>query len=300
LEALSQKPLGACGRALKALRMPLLNAEAALASGQRTVDLNRIDINQSLMFVTACSADHFTESILLVRSLQKYMPGRRVLYWDIGLTAAQAAAVRQLCGVEYRRFDATKYPPHVATLVTYAFKPLILMESFAESQVLWWVDASVRFTQPNVDYVLRTMKERHGLVLFRDPEHSVWSTTNPQTYNYLSTDEEGLKRTVTAPGTSFLVANTPEMFSTVLFWLYSCSLDERCIAPVMHPEPCNVTQPDVFANCHRFDQSVITLLAANVWGFGSDGYRYEQDMFVIRRSTKGDKRVAICPPHAAH
>jgi Protein of unknown function (DUF1647) len=38
----------------------------------------------------------------------------------------QIRKMRQLCNVEYRAFDFTRYPPHVTNLMNYAWKPLII------------------------------------------------------------------------------------------------------------------------------------------------------------------------------
>jgi len=34
--------------------------------------------------------------------------------------------ISRLCNVQYRKFDFSRYPPHVRTLQTYAFKPIII------------------------------------------------------------------------------------------------------------------------------------------------------------------------------
>ena len=47
------------------------------------------DFLQQYVFVTASSKNHYHESIDAVASVQKYFPGRKIYYYDIGLNADQ-------------------------------------------------------------------------------------------------------------------------------------------------------------------------------------------------------------------
>jgi len=134
-----------CRSALKQLQIPTENERAIRASGQRAINLHSIDFVSSFVFVTGTSSNHFIESLGQLKTIQNFFPCTRVLYWDLGLQPAEVQQLQTFCGVEYRRFNLSKNPPHVSTLQTYAFKPLVLMESFTEQPVLWWVDSSIRF-----------------------------------------------------------------------------------------------------------------------------------------------------------
>ena len=48
----------------------------------------------NVVIVTAASSDHFNESKDLITSLQRFMPGRLIVYYDLGLDASQAKEVR--------------------------------------------------------------------------------------------------------------------------------------------------------------------------------------------------------------
>ena len=50
------------------------------------------------MFVTACSANHYDESLALISNLQHYFTGYQLYYYDLGLTKEQKKSL-----------DVTKY-----------------------------------------------------------------------------------------------------------------------------------------------------------------------------------------------
>ena len=48
---------------------------------------------ERVVVVTAASSDHFKESKVMIESVQKYMPGRRIIYYDLSLNESQASEV---------------------------------------------------------------------------------------------------------------------------------------------------------------------------------------------------------------
>ena len=75
-------PFSARGRAAEYLRLP----SATFAR------LNR-STARDLVFVTAASANHYSESLGCVAALQKHIPNTTLIYYDIGLTDNQAQNV---------------------------------------------------------------------------------------------------------------------------------------------------------------------------------------------------------------
>ena len=77
-------------------------------------------------FPIATSADvhHYEETLTALFSLQKVNLhlNHSVYFYDLGMTAAQAKQIQNAPFVIYRKFDFDKYPRHVRTLKTYAFK----------------------------------------------------------------------------------------------------------------------------------------------------------------------------------
>lgn len=54
-----------------------------------TNELRRVNVT----FVTACSSNHFDESLAAVARIQSLLPGTTIVYYDIGLLPSQVALV---------------------------------------------------------------------------------------------------------------------------------------------------------------------------------------------------------------
>jgi hypothetical protein len=52
----------------------------------------------------------------------------RIVVWDLGLTDGQASIIRTWCNTELKAFPFAQFPGHVSSLLTYAFKPIIISE----------------------------------------------------------------------------------------------------------------------------------------------------------------------------
>lgn len=283
-----------CRKASRQLEIPKAGIQALSACSARTVGLKSVDLSNALVMVTGSSSNHYDESLVLLNSIQQHYPNSTILYWDLGLTKVQAMSLRSVCGVSYRHFNFSRYPKHVANLKTCAFKAAIILESLMEHTAVWWLDSSIRFTSSDSNMIYKSVIAMKGLGLFGDAGHTVYAATYPQMYDYIATDKDMLKVTKTSMGGSIIVVNTKEIFSTFLAWFYMCSMDEHCLAPVAIPGNCNFSAPGGFANCHRFDQSLVTILAANIWGFNSQSYRLRHPSFLVDRRKRGRNDLNLC------
>ncbi len=98
-----------------------------------------------------------------------------------------------------------------------------------------------------------------------------------------------------------LLYNTESAFWRFLYWLYLCSLDPDCIAPSDSKLGCRFKPGDRFtsyANCHRFDQSILNIIAASYYNYTMESYLYsnmnERVAGIRRRSTRGAEKVKSC------
>uniref|UniRef100_A0A0N4ZCD2 Peptidase_M16_C domain-containing protein n=1 Tax=Parastrongyloides trichosuri TaxID=131310 RepID=A0A0N4ZCD2_PARTI len=105
------------------------------------------------VIVTAFSQNHFEEADNLIRSIRKFLPTHKVVIYDLGLEEASIDIIRKVCNVEYRKFNYSKYPPHVEDLMTYAWKPIILAETLRDFKAIWYADSSIRFTKSDLSQV---------------------------------------------------------------------------------------------------------------------------------------------------
>ena len=239
------------------------------------------------VFVTAASQNHFDESVDAVASIQRHMPSRKTLYYDLGLDKASVRKIKTWCGVVYRKIDWSKLPPHVsATLHTCAWKAVVVMHALTSFDGVLWVDASFRLTAPLTRKVLQNVVANDGLSLFINTHHSNFAVTAPAMYDYIATDVDRQKGVTQFGGGVILTYRTRGTFRSALYWWYRCSLDERCIAPAAGGPYCQFalnTRYTSYANCHRYDQSAINILLSNRWHMNTSVYADSTDFFRIER-----------------
>ena len=224
--------------------------------------------------VTGASSNHFEEFQALISTFAKLFPGIRVIFYDLGLTRSQVKFIlKNLPFVQYRMFDFNEYPPHVSTLINYAWKPLIIQEILGEFDGAMWFDSSIKFKGNNTHEVLqRLARQRSGFMFFVGiTGHSIIAATHPGMMEYISIKTNDAVKDM-FEANSMIVINTPEVQTLIMKWLVTCALED-CIAPVGAKLYCGFNFPkDKFGGCHRYDQSLVNILVSNV--YSSDKNRY--------------------------
>ncbi len=142
--------------------------------------------------------------------------------------------------------------------------------------------------------------ETDGYVLFTGTGHSVFAATNPRMLEYFNVNPEGLQKVECLESVSLLY-NTESAFWRFLYWLYLCSLDPDCIAPTHSKLACRFQSENRFAsyaNCHRFDQSILNIIAASYYNYNMESYLYsnmhERVAGIRRHHSQGADKVKSC------
>ncbi|CAI2296160.1 unnamed protein product [Caenorhabditis sp. 36 PRJEB53466] len=119
--------------------------------------------------------------------------------------------------------------------------------------------------------------------------HGILSVTNPGVYTYFPTNPHELsKKKAKMYDAGFVFAvNTRQTMSDIVKWYFLCALQEDCMAPKGASLGCSFRGDDRFteyADCHRFDQSIINLVLANQFWYDRRYYVSEiVDFFHIDR-----------------
>uniref|UniRef100_A0A9J2P741 Nucleotide-diphospho-sugar transferase domain-containing protein n=1 Tax=Ascaris lumbricoides TaxID=6252 RepID=A0A9J2P741_ASCLU len=314
----------------------------------RYVNLEMMEL-PTVVMVTAFSEDHWPEARRLISTIRRFWPYQKVIVYDLGLEAVTVYAVRQLCNVEYRKFDFSAYPSYVHRLGEFRWKPLIIAETLQEFGAIWYLDTSVVFKKGDLNHVYelvrcKRMRSRSKVfhmipsVGYRDRRettsalesgwnqrlwrsnlrecakstyllhsftgHGIFAATHPgcliQTYRFFPTNFEEIKKQkakMYEAGLIFAVY-TADTVANILRWYVACALEEGCMGSRTPLSYCNFNTDRfaVFANCHRYDQSVVNLLIANAFFYDRHYYTSEiVDFFNIIRGT-----VAITTDDALH
>ena len=136
--------------------------------------------------------------------------------------------------------------------------------------------------------------ENGGMVLFGSTGHSTFAVTHRAMFDFLPTDVERQKTITQHIGGIILVYNTRIIFKHVLRWMYLCALEETCIAPI-RTTGCSFTNGryKYFANCHRFDQSLMNILLSNHFGYNETKY-VAKDFATIQRYVTSKFKIKSC------
>ncbi|KAL6735735.1 hypothetical protein Aduo_006148 [Ancylostoma duodenale] len=246
-------------------------------------------------FVTAMSDNHFKEGRTLIANIRKNFPRKKIYVYDLGLKGTSLDELKGMCELEVRRFSFDDYPPYVRNLGEYRWKPLIIAETLNEFGAVWYMDTSVRWKKDKLKEVhsqvtcqkkhpraedidltnnSTTLSKKSAYLLHSSSGHGVFSTTHPGVYTYIPTDVEMLKNKSENHDAGFaFVAKTTESME-ILKWYVLCALEKNCMAPPGARLTCQFGSDRYtqFANCHRYDQSVINLLLSNAYGYNARNY----------------------------
>ncbi|KAK3599734.1 hypothetical protein CHS0354_037206 [Potamilus streckersoni] len=212
--------------------------------------------------VTAASANHFSELLELVENVNTIL---RVQYlkmdliiFDLGFTERQKIKLRQNCNCRLERFPLENYPHHVSILHGYAWKPLVIQTVRKKYPFVMWMDASVRFTTNNITWLFDLVRNVGVMALGGDVP--IASRTSLQTFSFLG-EEPCLFKDKNEFEATFIVIY-PSLLVEEYFmkpWV-SCALIEGCMVPSSWFQLLHCDNGKLYHNCHRFDQSVLSIL----------------------------------------
>ena len=143
----------------------------------------------------------------------------------------------------------------------------------------------------------RTMKT-DGVALQSTTGHSIFVVTHPGMYRYLPTRIDKMKSSVQHEAGNMAMYRTKSMMTNILKWYVLCSLERSCIAPIMN-RFCHFKGEDrfnTFADCHRFDQSLLNILLNNYFNFNSDLFFVRDGPTRVERSHKRKAPLKRCRP----
>lgn len=276
-----------CSNAMHLQRLGLL-------SKKNVLDMSRDELPRP-MFVTAMSDNHYKEGLTLIANIRKFWPQQKVIVYDLGLSKQSVSELQGKCLVEVRSFPFGEYPDYVKKLDEFRWKPLVIAITLEEFGAIWYMDTSVRWKKDRLELVYDEIRCRKDHALpeswnfFENPnatlecgksayllqsssDHGVFPTTHPGVYEYIPTLLRYLKQRSSEnhdAGFVFVVRTADAV--NILKWYVLCALEKDCMAPPGARLACRFGDDRFahYAECHRYDQSVINLLLANAYGYNA-------------------------------
>ena len=243
---------------------------------RKPVNLDSVETFPEIVPVTAASSNHFGEYKRNIESFVTYFPGVKLIFYDLGLADPEVKQLTEQAGIEYRKFEFTRYPAHVKNLQNYCWKLLIIQHLLAEFDGVMWFDSSIKFER-NITYVKeRMVRYNSGFQYYvHTVGHSIVSATHPRMLEYFPMERAGAVADMPQGG-AFIVLNTAEVQNNIMKWICICVLNVDCISPPGSTLFCGFNFPrEKFGGCHRYDQSLLSILVSNTYGY--ERVRYTMD-----------------------
>ena len=212
--------------------------------------------------VSAVSDDHVGELTVMISTVQKVMPLRGVIVYNLGLTQKNQARLAAFCNTTVRDYRS-EYQHLIAQLYTYRFKPLLIHSALDEFGAVVYADSSIRFTASITGIPM--LSHGYGLAMF-GPEGTspLHKFTHDGMLQYFGVTRRDVTNATIAIGGINVWLDGPYASRTVLNQWFECVLDKNCIAP---PGAtlfgCDFKLGNIegkYIGCHRYDQSALSVI----------------------------------------
>ncbi|CAL2042811.1 unnamed protein product [Caenorhabditis brenneri] len=227
-----------------------------------------------IVFVSTTSDDHYSEHAKSFEILRSYYPTHKYILYGLKMTQFYIDKLpKNDTNFEFRPFDTSRYPKYVETWMNYRFKPILMAEILKEYANVWWIDAHVKAKRPEFLKMFfeevntkRSSEDFSPVTSLLDTGHSNFATLRQGLLDYLPTNSiQLLKESYQVAAGLLHIPRTAKTIS-IFKWYVLCALEEKCMNP---PGAGGVycqfgpNRMDYYANCFRYDQSVLNLLLLN-------------------------------------
>ena len=223
-----------------------------------------------MVIMTGISSNHYSEAQDGIASAQIFHPNTTIIVLNLGLKDEEVRQLNSLRNVKVVRYPFEKYPPHVKTLMNFAWKVLAIYNALHEYEIVFWMDASLRIRAPLTDKLLHDLQvfpfRAEMLKYFYDAAY-----TYDSTYKRFGVTRREMSRKSQVQGGFHLSRNCSFLHQYLYNDFVQCVLDKDCIHPPKSTVICpkNVAFPPdkgpypeeiPNAGCFRYDQSILTVL----------------------------------------
>ncbi|XP_060602522.1 uncharacterized protein LOC132755646 isoform X2 [Ruditapes philippinarum] len=235
------------------------------------------------VFVTAASASHYTEFMELLHNVSavtdKYTDIKLIIY-DLGLYKSQIKEIESVCKCSVKKFPFADLPKHVKELKGYAWKPVAIQLAAKDHPFVIWMDASVRFTTTDLDAHFE--RARNLGVMATRGYAAIAMRTHPNTFRVFGEEACTFKATNELEATLILVYANKFVSEFFLKPWVSCALTYGCIVPESNSIRfigCDRTDQQIYFDCHRFDQSALSILMYRLYEKDIEHHKMNHSFF---------------------
>ena len=260
------------------------------------------DLYAHLVIATAFSSNHFEEGKGMIGSVQKCLPDKKIIVYDLGLTSSQRTELNSYCNVELRLFPFDIYEPFIKNLGYYSWKVVIAKNLSQDYNVIMYGDSSLRMISCDINKALAHLFKFPFLdarpLAFRAIEF-----THDGMIQYLGfpPSRKFMAKVETAEAGCWLMwANSIMQEKLIEPWL-DCALHVECIGPKgARHVPCNFTDihDGRYVGCHRYDQSALNLILTREFGLDAVqktfNRKISRELWTIERRPTKQYPISVC------
>lgn len=163
------------------------------------------------------------------------------------------------------------------------------------------MDSSIRWKTDNITLTLEEVFISGGILVFERSrrDRTNYQTTHPNMYRYIPIPASGAIDTIQYGANSIYIHRSEQIYNRIIVWWVLCALTENCAVPTLERK-CRFkkmgTGKDIWARCHRYDQSSLNLLLANHYHYDVTKYRSrQQSQLDVLRGSAYKEKVLVCP-----
>lgn len=198
----------------------------------------KVDGFYDLIVVSAVSSNHFTESQAMLKNLHEtalpalaYLTIAVVVY-DIGLSESEKVEYETYCRCKLIRFPFERFPPHFKTLKCFGWKPVVVRAHADNCHYVMWMDASVRFLEPEGLLKSLTLADTYGVqqnraTFIRNPFRAL-----PSIFHFFGDSPCAHLSFAQAESNWGIYRRSPLVTGVILDSWAACGLQAACTCPV--------------------------------------------------------------------
>ncbi|GFN88573.1 hypothetical protein PoB_001507900 [Plakobranchus ocellatus] len=230
-----------------------------------------------VIIVTGASSNHYLESQALLDNLHNHLlphlKNFTFLYYDLGLDPLQRQHMASICKCVLLDFPFHLLPDLVSLLKCYTWKPLVVSAAIQRAELVFWVDASIRF-RPDPAHALSLLtRARHrGLQMGMSVHTTIPHTTLPSMFHFFGDEACAYVPYHQCLSGVVIYRNEKLVKRAVLEPWVACAINDQCMCPFGEVDlyqariSCHESKGEhYYGVCHRFDQSALSILVSKLY-----------------------------------
>ena len=245
---------------------------------QKMRQMLTVEDGKDTLLVSGCSSNHFTETQAQIKNLHTNifpaMPNIKYVLYDLGLTPEERRDLEMYGNATVLDFPFNEVPGFFKNLRCFSWKVFVIAAHLQQAEVLIWGDSSARFkgTARLKELIDRTktrgVQQKCSVGQVPTPLH-----TDPTMFEMWGDSPCAHRPYRMCQGNFGVYHNEPFVHRAIMTPWLACAAKEDCMckdnALDSNVQECrwpkHVNNSMWIGTCHRFDQSMISIILAKLF-----------------------------------